>query len=272
MRWGVDSQLDGQTSKPDAAQPPQASIHEDFPAGNTAKIQSAVGREISFRRDKSSGSGCHINASHSRSQMEGKTSPGHRYRPGFASPSYPETSEIRRWQEESFMERRNLRHRARSRDLSWRAGIDSKAYRLRLSRSSRKLLRNLSHIRYYEATSASALSSSSSSCSVALRPGKCTGFSLCLSTTPERRKISLKRKKVRRQRTDLNVAMARGVSTVEKMWKCPKCSCEKSHPCSVAQLEDAVSSKGLRGVARQPLSFSTASLKGNVLFPALVIV
>ncbi|XP_060106603.1 uncharacterized protein LOC132580014 [Heteronotia binoei] len=267
--WGVDPRSDERTSKSDAVQPPRASIHEDFPAGNVMKMQRAVGRATSSQRDEPSRSGCHINASHSWSEMEGKTSsPARSYPPGFPSPSYVETSEKRHWQEEGFTERRNLKSRAKSGESFWKAGLDSQAYRLRLSRSSRKLLGNLRQVPSYEATPTSSLSSSSSSYSVALQPRKRTRFSLHLCAAPRRRKTSLVHKKPRRQQTDLNVAMARDASTVEKLWECPICGCEESHQCLIAQRRldrqaDAVPSKGLLDVASQRRSSFTAPLKDH---------
>lgn len=272
--WVVDPQL-YRTSRPEAAQLPQGPIHEDFPAGNATKIQRAVGRATSSQREESSESGCHINASHGPSEMAGKTaSPPRSYPPGFASPSY--ASEMRHWQEEGFVERRNLQsHQARNGESSWKAGIESKAYRLRLSRSSRKLLHRFRRVRSYEATTpASSLSSSSSSFSVALQPRKRARFSLHLSAAPQRRKMSLGRKQRRRQQTGPSVAMTKGVSAEEKLWKCPICGCEESHLGSGAQrgldqLSDAASSKGLFDVASQQLPSNTAPPKGNVLFTTL---
>ncbi|XP_077162322.1 uncharacterized protein LOC143821820 [Paroedura picta] len=256
--WSVDPRSEGQTSKSDATQHQQVGIHEDLPAGNAAETQKdgAVGRAASSQRAKSSGGSCHIDATCSRAEMKGKTSsPAHSCRPGFAYPSYAESSESRRWQEKVFAERRNLKSRARRGESSRKAaGLDSKAYRLRLSRSSRKLLHDFSHVPSYESSS---LSSSSSSYSVALRPRKRTRLSLHLSAAPQTRKMRREYKKPRRSHTAPNVAQPKNASTVEKCWKCPICGCGEPHSCAIAQrgldrLVDAMSSIQLSDVAGQP--------------------
>ncbi|XP_054853236.1 uncharacterized protein LOC129341903 [Eublepharis macularius] len=293
--WRADTQLDGRTSRSDAAQPPQASIHIDFPAGSAMKIQrdGDVGCATASQRNESLGTG--FNASQGQSEMAGETpTPTHRYPPSFVSPSRAEASEMRGWQDgfverrgqdgfmerrrkDGFVERRPLKGRARSKASSQKADEDPKDYHWRLSKSNRKRLRNLSRVPSYEISPASSLSSSSSSCSVGSQPRKHISFPPRLSATSQTRKRSLVYKKPGRQQAGPNDAMVRDASTLEKLWECQICHCKESYPSSVTQrgllqLADApVPSKGLLDVASQALFSSTAPLKDHDTDQTLLI-